>query len=298
MKNSVPSRVDYMLIWTHGLVYTEQILALVENEKGIDIKKVLYHKPRSIKKLVNHIYSYDYAPLKHLKSKVKYLMKLKGEVLFVFFENQDPQVDYFGEGAFRHIESQRIRSLKAKIRDQYNPRDENGSRTENHVVHFSDNELQSDYILKYLGFNDGVRHFQSLSEIVRMPHHLEFNQTFVVKEVQIDTLYCNVLGGEMNKPEVNRVSICSSPHYLGMKNEMSIYSEYLNKYRGRGLTDFYSVRKFQKLINNFDYLSKFYSDAYILVRDEDGTLVIQDGLHRAVILKSQGCQSTFVAVIK
>ena len=150
------NRYDYFLIWGNGLKYRDQIINEIRKDSNFQIIKILHHKPKNIKELVQAIYSYDYAPFCHLKSKTEYLLKTAPEVDFIFVKNIDPREDYVGEGEFRHIESQNVKLLKERIRDNYNKRKDD-RRTEEHVIHASDNQDQTDYILRYLGFNDGLK---------------------------------------------------------------------------------------------------------------------------------------------
>jgi hypothetical protein len=156
-KSSVNHRYDYFLIWGNGLRYKNQIIDEIRKDNNFQIVKILHHKPKTIKKLVQAIYSYDYAPFWHLKSKTEYLLKTTPEVEFIFVKNIDPREDYVGEGDFRHVESQTVKHLKETIRDKYNERKDD-RRTEEHVVHASDNQEQTDYILRYLGFNEGLNY--------------------------------------------------------------------------------------------------------------------------------------------
>ena len=73
------------------------------------------------------MYAYDYAPFWHLKDKSKYLMGTKNEVCFIFIKNNHPNIDFYGEKNFRHLESKTIKAFKEMIRDKYNSY-ENGIR--------------------------------------------------------------------------------------------------------------------------------------------------------------------------
>ena len=73
IKKYIHFRYDYLLIWGHGLQYKNEIVNEIESNPNFKIEYFIYHEPKSIKKLVNEIYSYDYAPVFHLKGKTKYL---------------------------------------------------------------------------------------------------------------------------------------------------------------------------------------------------------------------------------
>ena len=76
-------RYDYFLIWGNGLKFKTQIINEIRADNNFQIVKILHHKPKSIKKLVRAIYSYDYAPfwanrsLNHFWNAVIFLGKHK-----------------------------------------------------------------------------------------------------------------------------------------------------------------------------------------------------------------------------
>ena len=154
-------RYDYFLIWGNGLPYQNEILDILRDAESIEIIRLTSYKPKNIAKLVRAIYSYDYAPLQHLRAKTRYLLETIPEVLFIFVLNRDARERYVCTGAFRHVECANIKSIKEEIRNRFNPRKE-GKRTEEHVIHASDNESQVDHILKYLGVKAGVSYLKNI----------------------------------------------------------------------------------------------------------------------------------------
>ena len=115
-------RYDCFVVWGHGQSYLSDILHEVRSEEYFEIVHFQRLEVGSIKKLVRQIYSFDYAPLFHLKAKVKYLEASPPVVSFIFVKNKDAQEEFFGNGEFRHIESLRVKSFKDRIREKYNPR--------------------------------------------------------------------------------------------------------------------------------------------------------------------------------
>ena len=103
--NLIRSRIDCILVWGHGLKHLEDIIFEIEKNKNFEVLKIIKHIPKSQKKLVKEVYSYDYAPFYHLKNKTKYLMKVDNVVCFIIVKNIIPNEDFYGEGAFRHVES-------------------------------------------------------------------------------------------------------------------------------------------------------------------------------------------------
>ncbi|AKF24140.1 hypothetical protein YH65_01005 [Sulfurovum lithotrophicum] len=290
-------RIDYILIWGHGIKYFEEIRLLIRESPDFNIKKIIFHKPKSINKLVKVIYSYDYAPFEHLKAKTKYLKKTPEEVIFLFIENKNPDVDYLGEGSFRHEESLSLKQLKEKIRDKYNPR-KDGKRTENHIIHASDNELQTDYILKYLSFKEGVKIFQSRNKYLSLPYYIDKINKLKIKKIPINALICNIAVGK-NRYDCSTTStnIMNSPHFQGLTKDISIYKEYIDKYIGGVLTEDYYPERLIALSDKLEYLQNDYCNAYIVVKKVNNDYLILDGLHRASVLLSRDMKKIIVGEV-
>jgi len=292
-------RYDYFLIWGHGIPYKDEIIRIIRSKRFINILRVMNHRPKSIKKLVRAVYSYDYAPLQHLKEKTRYLLKTDPNVAFIFVHNQDVRESYFGQGAFRHIECERIKSIKEEIRNRFNP-SKNGKRTEDHVIHVSDNESQVHHILKYLGFKDGIGLFMNVpNPLLAAPYYLPKFEKFVIKRASSSNLYCNILRGRKESFSLDIVKIENTPHFACLTGDIRAYEEYLAEFRGTLLTKDYSVEKFMKLSQDSFYLSELYSTSYILTREfrQDDYLIL-DGVHRAAVLKFKGINTFPIAVVK
>jgi hypothetical protein len=292
-------RYDYFIIWGHGLKYKDTILKIIRDTENITIVMIVKHKPKSIRHLVKVVYSYDYAPLYHLEEKTKYLMKTAPEVLFVFLHNTDAHEIYRGKGDFRHIECERIKTIKEEIRDKLNERKDD-RRTEDHVVHASDNESQTDYILKYLGFKDGVRRFKDVpNPNLCLPYYIPKFDKFTIRRVNLSQLRCNILRWTKESFWKEAIEVEKTPHFLYLKGNAGPYKEYLNKFMGGLLTCDYSVEKLMELSQNFSYLEPPYTNSYILAREfNPNRYLILDGVHRVAILKFRGIDSFPVAVIK
>jgi len=290
-------RYDYILIWGHGLVYVHEILSMIREDLNFEIKKIIYHKPKSVRKIIDIIYSYDYAPIEHLKYKTKYLELTSNEVIFIFIENKKPTVDLLGEGAFRHEESLTLKDIKEAIRNKYNPY-KDGIRTEDHVVHASDNELQTDYILRYLGFHEGINIFNDKNKFISCPNYMNQVSHFIIKEINISSLVCNMATG-LNRYNfaIKMTNLQESPHYKGLSEDIDIYKNYIDKFLGGPLTEDYYPEKFITLSKKFRYLEEGYSDSYVLVRKHEGKFLILDGLHRASILASRSVGSLTVGEV-
>ena len=166
------SRIDSILIWGHGIEYFNDILNDIRANKNFEIQKIQKHRPKSMKSFVKEMYSYDYAPFWHLKAKTKYLLKTPQEVCFIFIKNLNPNEDFLDEGSFRHKESLTLKKFKEELRDKYNPY-ENDKRTHNHVIHATDSQEQTEHMLYYLGYEEGVDLFESENSFVDLPYYLK-----------------------------------------------------------------------------------------------------------------------------
>lgn len=294
---AINQRYGYFLIWGHGLAFTNDILSLIRKYKYIDILRIIKYKPTNIKKFVQIIYSHNYAPLHHLKNKTQYLLQTPLEVLFIFFRNNEADEKLFGEGSFQHTECLKIKKLKEKIRNIYNPR-VNNKRTENHIIHASDNEIQVDYVLRYLGFEGINSLIDEPNNNLLLPAFISKFCTFRIKKVSSSQLYCNVLTGDQNNYRIETTTIDKSPHFAFLNGNKTLYTNYINKYLGGPLQCDYHLEKFNKLSTKMSYLEHPYDTAYIITETigSDKYLIV-DGLHRASVLLFNKINS-FPVVIK
>jgi hypothetical protein len=299
MEHPRKARYDYFLIWGNGLPYKTEIIRMIRSDPFLRITRIMDHKPKSTAMLVRAIYSYDYAPLQHLKSKTRYLLKTDPDVVFVFVLNQDAQETYRGEGAFRHVECERIQRIKGQIRDEFNPR-KDGKRTEEHVVHASDNEAQVHQVLRYLGFPQGLGFLaRRPNPVLSVPHYCPAFREFTIRCVDSKNLYCNILRGERESFRLEVVRIDETPHFAGLTGSLALYEEYLSTFLGGPLTGDYSPENLLALFKNLVYLEPPFCASYILVKRlrEDDFLIL-DGVHRASVLICRAVPSFPVAVIE
>lgn len=293
---SLATRFDYFLIWGNGLAHREGILAMLRAQPGFEIVKIQEHKPKGIKRLVRAIYSYDYAPFHHLRAKTKYLLKTSAEVVFIFLKNLQPLENYFGEGDFRHVECERVKALKEEIRNRYNERKAD-RRSENHVIHASDNESQTDHILKYLGYSEGTDLFRrSEQSMIRAPYHLPIIRSAMISKTPFDRLLCRFMVGTKESFVGKMGPVTESPQYKSLEGGMQIYEDYLRTFLGGPLQDDYSVARFERLAKTLEYPDQG-GDYVITRRLSDGNLLILDGLHRASIMKHRGAAEVLVAIV-
>lgn len=282
------SRFDYFLIWGNGMQYTKEIIAMIEHEKSFEIEMILKKRIKSMKRFIKEVYSYDYAPFSHLKNKTRYLLTVPPEVVFIFIKNNDPQEEWMGEGEYRHLESTTVKCLKSRIRDIYNER-KMDRRTENHVVHASDNELQTDHMLKCLGYELGIDTFRKKS-LIGLPHHIKATRCMRIKKVALTKLY----SGTIIDNEYRVVLLSDTPQYRGISDSIKKYEDYLDKYRGTFLCDYYSVEKYQFLLHNFQKTEYNKLKNLVVIKKDGEKYVILDGVHRASILLARNVEETYV----
>jgi len=292
-------RYDYFLIWGNGMPYKEEILSIIRSKDFLKILRIMDYRPKRIARFVRKVYSYDYAPFQHLKAKTRYLLNTEPIVTLILVRNESPREVYRGQGAFRHIECERIREIKEEIRNKFNPR-KNGKRTEEHVIHASDNEAQVANILRIFGFKDGIELLKNVpNPILYFPYYLPKFNEFTIRRVNSAQVYCNILKGNKELFWKETVPIEETPHFAFLKGDTRSYGEYLSKFLGGPLTCDYSAEKFKALSKNFAYLEPPYATSYILVKEfRPNQYLILDGVHRAAILKLRGMDNFAVAVIE
>lgn len=261
--------------------YFDEIIADIRSNDCFDIVKIQKHIPKNLKAFVKEMYSYDYAPYWHLKSKTKYLLGTPETVCFVFIENRNPNEDFLGEGNFRHKESMTLKLFKEELRDKYNPY-KDGKRSHDHVIHATDSQEQASHMLQYLGYDDGVGLFTCPQKIIKAPYHIKNSETLSIKNINTDDILCSVVVGNSWKDfgyETRR--IIDTPQYIGLSQDMNVYEAYLKRFCGGPLQDDYNLEKYAKLSDNFEYLKPPYENSYIIVQEiENGKFLVLDGVHR------------------
>ncbi len=293
-------RYDYLIIWGHGLVYENDILEIIDSFP-FEILHTHRMKPKRIKMLIRAVYSYDYAPFEHLKSKTRYLLSTPAEVLFIFFRNLNPQEYYTGEGAFRHIECAQVKKLKTQIRESFNPRIK-GALSHHHVVHASDNSLQTHFILKWLGFRQGIYDILPQSfPFMKLPYHLPTINLLRIRNIPVDRVWCRNVFGSRWKYKTKEIQVSESIQYRALTEDTESYALYLDTFRGTALKDHYSVNRLLKLEKNFKYLAPPHADKYIILSeksDKNGKYFVLDGLHRTAILKKRNHTNILATIIR
>lgn len=291
-------RFDYFIIWGHGLKYKEEIIEIIRNNPHLEILAIKKHNPKSIEKLVKAVYSYDYAPFKHLRNKTKYLMSTEPSVLFIFIRNTNPREIYAqGNPLFRHKECILIKSIKEEIRDRFNER-KGDRRTEDHVAHASDSQSQTDYILKYLGYKEGVDKLKNMpNALLSASYHLSRFDKFTLKEVTLSEVYCSIATG----PKSHKLcTIQETPHYRFLTGDAKQYEAYRIMFeRFPSMMDDHFPALYKKFASSFEYLKDPYATSYILTKEiSPGKYQVIDGVHRIGILAYREIDNCIVAVAR
>ena len=289
MKN----RKDYFLIWGNGLKYEDQIIKIIEKDTNFKIDYFYRFKAKNIKRLISNVYFNDYTPISHLKNKTKYLKNIIDKnVLFIFCTNKKPKEIKIKSFNKTHIESISVNKLKNKIRKKFNPK-VNGKLTHNHVIHGSDNQEQTEHIIRFL--NDSNLNFKIIYS--QKENIFKFQSCVKLKTISIKKLKARLLLKENKKISTKIVNLSKTPHFFFIKKKKDPYREYLKKFRGIGLNYNYSEKKFNKYIKNFNYLNQNNQENYIKVERKNNFYVITDGLHRASIMKNKKINKIIVEEI-
>lgn len=285
-------RFDYFLVWGHGLSKINEIIEKIELDDNIEIKRIIYKKVKSIKKIINKIYSFDYAPLYHLKAKTRYLKKVPKEIILIFVINKNPMEVIKGQGAFKHLESERLVKIKNNIRTEFNPYI-NGEFTHNHIIHSSDNEYQTFKIIKDFKLSNELNNlFDIRNNILTAPSWVNWNNKMYIREVFLEDVYANIVTD--NGPKFTKIT--ETPHFRAISTQNpNIYNEYLKNNLGKNIKAYHSWKKFTALNNAFtpnDSLQNL-----IVVKKYRGNFIIQDGVHRASIMMFKKYNKSMVVIL-
>ena len=173
-------RYDYFLIWGDGLPYINEITELINQDFNFKIifEKMIFFE--NWETFIQDIYALDLMDKDHLTGKSQYLMNKEKKAYFLLVENKQPDVKYFGKNGYKHIECQKVRDIKALIRNLYNPWLEDRKKiieplnpgvSHNHVIHASDNQFQTEYILKHFNLPE-LEYFKRFSNQVDIKYFL------------------------------------------------------------------------------------------------------------------------------
>lgn len=284
MKKKLSHRLDYFIIWPNGLDYCFEILDFIA-EKDFEILHIETYKFRSMNKFLRLIYSHDYAPFIHLKSKLKYLKKLKdNKVIIIFVLNKNSRSFIQNKSGTPHVESLSMNEIKWELRKMFNKRDENNLIDNNHIIHGTDSESQTIYLLKKLRINPE----RILRNDQIFPSHLAEFENYKIQNVNLEEIKVRIL--KSNNIELMKIK--NSPHYKYLKGNEDVYLNYLDSNIGKGIKKYHSPIKFKNLFKEFNENLKSYRPIIL-----NHNFEIYDGNHRASIMYFKGYK-TINAIIK
>ncbi|MDB4655128.1 hypothetical protein OAE41_00245 [bacterium] len=293
------SRIDCIIVWSHGILHIQKILKEIRSHPDFRILYIhLYNKP-SIHPLIKAAYSYDYAPRHHLKYKLKYLKKLPPKAYLIFFENIKPEINYYGDDDYRHLECSKLKKFKEALRQMFNPRDHKGFITHDHIIHATDNQVQANILLKFVGFKNGVTQFlQNKYFTLQLPWFLDKPKGFEIREIPIVDLRCNqAFIDKKGRSKLTQASIVDSVQFQALDNPQ-VYNQYLQLHRGKTLKADYDLDKYLKMSENFQYLAPPHETSFIYVKHNlDNSFIILDGLHRASLHYKSGATTVLVCIL-
>lgn len=289
--------LDLMIIWGHGFEVEDEILSMAQ-EQGFSIRACFRKKVRSMSRTIKHVYSDDYAPLHHLRGKTAYLKTVTPELLLVPMVNWHPSLNMSGKGEFRHVESQRIRHLKESVRDRFNPRKSQHSdeRSENHVMHCTDNRSQAERLLRSFGEETFLSNVWPEPRDVP-PRWTPSSIPIEKVTVAIEDLLVGQVRGSRWDYWVERASVRNSVAFNALQGDWDSYASYMRTFRGTAICGFHNEVKFRNLEERLIPELRDGSDLGIHVSsDSEGTLTVLDGSHRLALLAHHGVSETVVSL--
>lgn len=287
-------RFEFILIWNHGIKYYDKIIKEINNYDNLKILKIIYKKIENIEQFIDMLYKLDNKSKHHISAKTQYLKNIDKNFILIFIKNMKNIND--------NEISKDIYNLKWKIRNDYNPifKDLNyhphpgaplkKGITHNHIIHSNDNNEESLYLAKKIGFFYQLKNSDNYK--YNLPIHLPIININNKKKINIE----NLTIGIWNKP--SRVLIKKSPHYnfveLISNNKNTNNSEYdiyinniLNSYADIDYS--HKPERFKKLINEFD-INKY---GHIVCSGNN----IVDGAHRISILLYKNIKEISAVII-
>jgi len=151
-KSSNKYNVDCFIIWGNGLQFTDEIFGKInEYFEVITAERKRFDK---IESLIKKIYIQEMKTIPHhIIAKNKHLLKCDPEAILILVKNFRYKATFNcnGHGPYNKKCTHFVEHFKQEIRDRYNPKQTSGFRTEDHVIHGTDNENQVVHALKAFG---------------------------------------------------------------------------------------------------------------------------------------------------
>lgn len=295
------SRLDFFIVYGNGIDHIHDIINIIRDDDNFEIlyiKKInavetvrlkyeqfqLLENNDSLKsllydKFISDLYSCDTVPYEHLKGKTRYLLNHTSDLFFILVDNKVPDEQFYGDGDFRHIQCAKVKNIKEIVRNKFNRRTASGERIEEHVIHGSDYESQTEFVLNYLDLPN-KEYFRGIPNAdFDLKCHISKFYKYEIVDIDIDSIYC--------KTFYETTLVSDSIFYKYLLNDKVPYNNYIDNIIGVHDFDDHYSENFDKLIENFNYTKR----NYILVnKRDDGMYDVVDGNHRIAKLKIDGAK--------
>ena len=223
------------------------------------------------KKFLNNFNFFSYLKL---TPEIKFLLKKskKGKFIFIKLKNDNHISEAINRSTY--IKDEIIFKCQKIIRNRFDL-NQSELKISSHTFYGFSEELNAHYVLKYLGYNNGLQIFnRHENKPFKVPYFIGNLNQCKIHEIQACDLICNTILR-------SSIDIKESPQYkflLGSENE---YKNYIEKYTGNKILVYHSRQKYKDLIKNFEYLGKENETSYVIVKKVNDKYMIIDGLHRA-----------------
>lgn len=286
----------YFIIAPSGNKYTEDILNMIESHKDILVHSVRFYKRRKLIKMLALLTANIPS-----QTKTKILRDLKPGSLVAILGCRNREDDYFGEGKFRHKENIQVRQLMHKIRDKYDSKLNRYSIVKNskkHSVYTSANELETDALLKYMGYTMGIRKFMPMLGLQFLIIGRE-SKKVIIKKVRLDEINARFFYKKgRGKAKMIERPVVESPHFQSLIKGTHHYGSYFGKIKYKLVKNKVDPSHIATLSKKLKYLSPPYESDYIVVRHKkDGSYVLSNGHHRSAILMYRGVKKVPMVVV-
>jgi len=288
-------KFNYFLIWPHGVNNIVEIMDMINDVDDLKIIHVKKIKNNNLDNLINNIYKFELENSSHIKSKTQYLKKIgNNEIIIILCLNENYN-EHIGKVKY----CTRMNDLKWKIREKFNPlhKDKNfyitklsKGITHNHIIHGNDEEKEVYHMFDYLKLGDPFKYIKNsnITEKINSDFHLAEFSKYSIEFINMDNIRCNIVNKQ-------NIKIEDSPHYKFVNGNENEYINYFKYNTGTRLTQNHTPNRFRGLIKNFDYKNYNKNNYYLIIVDKN--YIIQDGLHRASILKKNNIKNIKVVLL-
>lgn len=281
-------RLVAFVLFAHARDQWLNIYKSISHASELDIRHVMRHRFRGSRALISALYSHDYAPLHHLRSKTRYLQRVGNEVLIIFAHQQQSKLVIAGSGRFAHQEDRLVNDLKWEIRRRWNPRQSNGEMLHHHVIHATDTPDQAHHLAENVSRVPLERFTNHHGPGKTLPYHLPASGLRVF-DVPLNRLRVRLL------PDLTIHSIRDTPHHLAVEqNNSDLYWTYISGHLGSRLCDGHSWHRFMSLKAKIERGETMLP--IIVGAEGDDYYIVRDGVHRLALLEHFGKTKAIVAL--